>query len=121
MARLPLTVYIPVGGYPVGQPAANSADFVFAEPGTPADGISFPLTGEEILLAQNTTGGALTVTINSTPDPHGRTGDITAYSVGANEFAAFGPFPTSGWVQTDGKLYAVGSATGLKFAVLRPA
>jgi len=121
MARLALTEYVPVGGYPVLPVAANAADFAFAEPGVPGDGISFTLTGKEILLVFNSTAGALTVTINSVNDERNRSGDIAAYSVGANEYAAFGPFPTTGWRQSTGLLHAVGSAAGLKFAVVRPA
>jgi len=75
----------------------------------------------DILLAYNTTGGALTFTVSSVADPEmGRTGDITAYSVAANKIAAVGPLTMMGWAQpTTGWLHLTASAVGIHFGVLR--
>jgi hypothetical protein len=75
-------------------------------------------TGKEVIVAHNTDVGAVTVTITSVP-VHGRSGDVTAYSLGAGEIALFGPYPTTGWRQTDGYLYFEASDVDCKFAVLK--
>jgi hypothetical protein len=120
MARLAITPATVVGPYLTGQPAADSLDILFTGPAVASDGISFPLTGREVMIMRNihaTT--AQTVTITSAPDPQGRTQDVTAYSLGAGEFAAFLPSQLPGWRQADGNLYAVGGTTDIKFAILR--
>jgi len=120
MARLAVTAFTPPGSYPAALPlVADAADFTFTGPGVAADGISFLNVGREILLARNIHAtNAATVTISSVAYL-GRTGDITAYSLAAGDFAAFGPFDPTGWNQSGGLVYAVGSATDIKFAVLK--
>ena len=104
---------------PYGTYSANAADLTMAAAAAPATGNMFVASGRDLVVAQNTTGGALTVTITSTACPqYNRTGDITAYSIGANEYAVFGPFPREGWVQTDGYIYLEASAVGVKFGVV---
>ncbi|HYI67132.1 MAG TPA: hypothetical protein VEW95_09430 [Candidatus Limnocylindrales bacterium] len=120
MARLALTVQEPPSAYPTLPLAANDADVTFTAAGAAfADGASFPMTGRELLLVRNPSGGALTVTINSVSDSRKRTGDITAYSIGAGEVAAFWPNRTEGWRQTTGLLHFAASAAELEFAVIR--
>lgn len=120
MARLALTVQEPPSAYPTLPLAANDADVTFTAAGADfADGASFAMTGREILLVRNPTGGALTVSIDSVADSRRRTGDVTAYSIGAGEIAAFWINRTEGWRQSDGTLHFEGSATGLEFAVIR--
>ncbi len=116
MARQSHTAQILLGAYKTY--GVNLADYVYLAADTVNDEET-TLSGREIVLVQNTTGGALTCTFTSVASPLNRTGDITAYSVGANEFAMFGPFEITGWQQTDGKLYFSGSAVGLEFAVIR--
>jgi hypothetical protein len=96
---------------------ANAADLTM----TAADATSKELTahtGKVLVVAQNTGAGARTVTITSTVDGGGRTGDIAAYSIGAGEYAVFGPFDLDGWVQTDGKLYLEAEHAEVKFGVV---
>ena len=52
-------------------------------------------------------------------DDLSRTGDITAYSIGAAEYAFFGPFAVEGWRQTDGKIHVACSHADIKFALVR--
>lgn len=78
----------------------------------------FPLTGREIVIIQNTDTVARTVTITSTPDPQGRTRDISAVSIAAGAIAVVGPFGLPGWIQTDGMLYLEASAATVKFGVI---
>ncbi len=120
MARLILTVQEVLGKYPATPLVANSADFTWTASGADfADGFGYGMTGRELLLVQAPAAGARTVTISSTPDEMGRSGTITAYSVGANEFAVLGPFPKEAWAQTNGQLYGAASADDVNLAVLR--
>lgn len=121
MARLALTPITTLGSYPTLPVTANAADFAFTAAGASfADGFSFPQTGRELLLIRNPTGGALTVTLSSVAAKRTkRTGDVTAYSVGASEFAVFGPFSADGWKQTDGNVYGAASAATLELAVIK--
>ena len=122
MARLALTPQAPpsLNGYPALPLSADSADLTFTPAGASfADGAGFAMSGRELLIVRNPTAGALTATITSVADRRKRTGNITAYSIGAGELAVFGPFPPEGWQQSDGQLYIAGSAAGLEFAVLR--
>jgi len=120
VARLTVVPAVVVGPYATGQPAADSLDIVFTGPATASDGIGFAATGREILLVRNIHATlAQTVTFTSVADPQGRTQDVTAYSIGAGEFAAFNFSQMVGWVQSTGQIFAVGSTTDIKFAVLR--
>lgn len=117
MPRTALTPQSPPGAYP-GTIAANAADLSFAAADV-ANKNQVALTGKEMLIVRNDNAGAQTVTINSVADSYARTGDITAYSIGAGEYAFFGPFPVAGWRQTDGNLYLEGSHADIKFAVIK--
>lgn len=120
MARLALTPKSLPAKYPALPITANALDFAFTPAGADfADGASFPMTEKEILIVHNANVGAQTVTISSVVDPYNRTGNITAYSLAAGEYAVFPQFQKSGWMQSDGNLYFAASATDVEFAVLR--
>lgn len=100
---------------------AGSADFTFAA-GTITDGDTFACTGREILLVTNTDAvNAETITITSVDDEKGRAEDITAYSLAAGDFVAFGVGLTNskGWKSTAGNIRITVSAATVKVAVLR--
>lgn len=78
----------------------------------------FLSTGKEILLARNDDAGAQTVTVTSTADPQGRTGDITADSIAAAAYHAWQKFPVSGWRNTAGEIVVTASDAGIFLAVL---
>jgi hypothetical protein len=117
-AQTPLTVITPLGPYITGQPSAGTLNF------TPAacdasNGNSFPITGREILIVENSGMSAYTVTISSVADFLGRTNDITTYSVGAGDFAAFSfRGGVTGWKQSDGTVHLACSNASILFAVL---
>ena len=120
MAILTLTVQELPAKYPATPLTANSADFTWTAAGANfADGFRFAHTGKEILLVRNDNVAAQTVTILSEPNTKGRRGDITAYSVGIGEYAAFPPFPLAGWRSAAGYLVGAASATDVMLAVLR--
>lgn len=77
-----------------------------------------PMSGPFILVCQNTSGSAITLTVNSVADALRRTGDITAYSIGANLTSILKFTSSLGWKQADGNLYYQGSAVGLKIAAV---
>lgn len=117
MARTNIPVITPIGAFPVLPLTALQAQFVFTAADV-ANGNSSPMTGRELLIIQNTDAGAQTVTIVSAPDANGRSGDITTYSLPASTFAMLGPFTTSGWRQSSGKLFFNASNANVKFAVV---
>ena len=117
MARVTHTPKALTVGYPTLQPPANSLDVAFLAADTVNDE-QVVHTGKEMILAQNTDAGAQTVTITSVAI-NGRTGDVTAYSIGAGEFAYFGPYPTKGFRQTNGFLYFEASSALVKFLVFK--
>jgi len=120
MAVLDLTPQTVIPKYPATPLTANAADFVWTAAGADfADGARFPHTGKEIILVRNDNVGAQTVTIESAVDEKNRVGNITTYSVGIGEYAAFPPFPVVGWRQTTGYLMLEASAADVSFAILR--
>lgn len=116
MARVTLTAYAPLGTLGTLY-TAGAADLTM----TAADASNKQQvvhSGKVLVVAHNTGASAYTITITSTVDYAGRTGDVSAYSLGAGEYAVFGPFDLDGWVQTDGKLYFEASNASVKFAVV---
>lgn len=118
MSQTALTVQPVVGPYPALPVAALALAVAFAA-GDNANGNSFPVTGKEVILVQNSDSVAQTVTLSSVADALNRTGDITAYSIPAGAFAAFTPSQITGWKQTDGTMHLACSAATIKFAILR--
>ena len=121
MARLALSPIVSLGSYPSLPLSAGAADFAFTPAGASyADGFSFPLTGRELLIVHNGNVGAQTVTLDSVPaNRTSREGDVSAYSLAADDYAIFGPFAMDGWEQSDGNFHGEGSATDVEFAVLK--
>lgn len=118
MARQTLTKTTVVGPYPTLQPAANSLDVTFAA-AIVADKEQFVMSGNDVLLVWNTDAvNPYTFTVTSVADERNRTGDITTYSVGAGEIAAFKFSAQKGWMQSGGYCYIEASNVAIKFAVL---
>ena len=116
MARKDIPIITPKGPYP-GTVSATGLDFVW----TTADNVNsdqFPLTGRELILINNTSGGALTITLTSAADPQGRTGDITTYSVGIALYSCFWAGNLVGW-NNAGYFYMTSSAATMKYAIIR--
>lgn len=98
---------------------ANGADFTLTAGDTGTD--TFQCTGREILIAFNSGAGARTLTITSQSDEKGRSLDITAYSLGAGEYAVFGVGLTNskGWKNTANLITVDVEHAEVKWAVLR--
>ena len=118
MARSTLTKVSALGSYPTLALTANSVDLPMAAT-VVADKTQFVASGKDLVIAHNTGGSAYTVTITSVADGRTkRTGDITSYSIGAGEYAVFGPFEREGWMQSDGYVYLESNDTSVKFGVV---
>ncbi|MBI5964938.1 MAG: hypothetical protein HY863_15775 [Chloroflexi bacterium] len=118
MARQTLTKVTLLGSYPALPIAANAADVAFVAADVTNKEQIVP-GGNDLIVVWNTHAtNPYTVTFNSVADDKNRTGDITAYSIGAGEIAMFGPFKQTGWMQTDGKMYMEASNAAIKYAVI---
>jgi len=117
MARTALTVQTPKGPYP-GTVAAEALDFTWAA-GDDVNDNDFVFTGRELILCRNDDAAAQTIGFVSVADAQKRLGDITAYSVGIGEYAAFWAGNVLGWSQTGGKFHIDVSDPDLKFAIIR--
>ncbi len=117
MARTPLTIQTPKGPYP-GSVAAEALDITW-EAGDATNNNEIAATGKELLLVRNDDVGAQTFTLVSAADPFKRSADITAYSLGAGEYAAFWLGALTGWIQSDRKFHLNPGNANLKFAVLK--
>ena len=60
----------------------------------------FVASGNDLVVAYNSSVGALTVTIESSDDERGREEDITAEAIAAGAMRVFGPFKNLGWRQS---------------------
>ena len=118
MARDTFTPVVAGGPYPTLQPTAASLDFALVAINA-TNKCQVALTGKELLLVQNTGAGARTFTVSSVADALKRSGDITAYSLGAGKFMVLGPFAIEGWRQSDGNLYFEGEHAEIKVTVIR--
>jgi hypothetical protein len=84
------------------------------------NGNSFTVTGQEILVVQNSGASAYTFTVQSVADPFGRTDtSLTNYSVAAGGIAMIELKYLIGWQQTGQVAYTSCSNASLKFAIVR--
>ena len=117
MARVSLTVQQILGPFPTLPVDAGGLDAAFTAADA-ANGNDFTATGFNLLLAKNTGAGARTVTFFSVTDQYNRTGDVTAYSIGAGEIAVFYFGPAPGWSQSTGKINVTAEHAEVELAVL---
>lgn len=116
MARTSVTVTTMLGAYG-DYSVANAADITFQAADT-VNQNQVLLREGDILLVWNQGGSAYTFTVSSV-ELFGRTGDVSAYSVGVGEIAVFGPAKFAGWKQSDSMLYFEGNNASIYFAILR--
>ena len=115
MTRATLTKTTPLGTLGTSY-TANAADLTMTAANV-SDKNQFAASGKDFLVAYNTGAGAHTVTITSTMDDNGRTGDIV-YALGAGELAVLGPLDLEGWVQTNWKIYLEADSAEVFLGVL---
>lgn len=119
MPRVTITKQVPSGPFITLQPAANSLDLTqLAADVTNKE--QFVPSGDDLLIVHNSGASPYTITITSAVDPTTkRTGDITAYSLGAGELAIFRFKGNAGWAQSDGRIYIEASNAAVKWSVLQ--
>lgn len=97
-----------------GAPAANALDATFTAIDV-GNGNRTLNNGQLMLIFVNShETNAYTVTVTSVADQNGRTGDITAYSLAAGEYAIVGPLKTEGWTQTTGYVHYTAENAAVK-------
>lgn len=122
MPKTNIATQQPVGPYPAGGSVSAGALKINFTAADVSNSNEFIFTGKEILLVTNSGMSPYTVTFTSAPDEHGRTEDVTAYSVPAGETHAFSfRQGSAGWLQSDGHVYFSGSNAALLFAIIAPA
>ncbi len=118
MARTTLTRTTPLGPYPSLPVSANGLDVVMTAADI-ANNNQILLDGPMIVIAQNTDTVDRTITLTSSSDPQNRTGDIFAYTLSADEIAAFKIDQVAGWKQADGYLYLQANNAAVKLGAIR--
>lgn len=116
MPRTALAAVTPKGPYP-GTISANLLDVAFTAADAGNSNTTPFLGNRMMLVARNSGAGARTITFTSVADSRGRTGDVTAFSIGAGEYIAF-IFERDGWQQSDGALYWAAEHAEVLVAVL---
>lgn len=111
MAVVPITVKQMPAKYPSLPPTALSLDLGAGTSMTVvADGVSFPLTGKEIIFVKGGAAGHA-LTIKSVPDALKRTGDIV-YTVGIGVYSCLPQVQPAGFMQADGTCVITSDAGG---------
>jgi hypothetical protein len=117
MARTSITPVALVGPYPTLPVSANALDIALTAADVANKNQAAQAGSRQLLVAFNSGATPHTVTITSAADDKNRTGDLSAYSVGAGELAAF-LMKSGGWRQSDSKLYFEADHAEIKFAVI---
>lgn len=118
MPRTSIAAQTPKGPYP-GTITSNLLDVTW----TAADSVNAHTTAwgpgnRMLILWRNSGAGARTVTVTSSASfAHARTGDVTAFSLGAGEYGAL-IVERDGWIQSDGALYHTAEHSEVLVAVL---
>ena len=118
MGRTTLTRTTPLGAYPSLPVAADALDITLTAADT-TNNNQIVLDGPMLIIAHNSGASARTLTLTSANDLQKRTGDITAYSIGAGEVACFKIDNQSGWRQSDGFLYLAANHAEVKIGAVR--
>lgn len=118
MPRTTLTRTTPLGPYPTLPVAADALDLVMTAADAANDN-QFVLDGSVLIVAHNTGVGARTITLTSKADDRNRTGDVTSYSIGADEYMCFKVDNTVGWRQSDGFMYLDAEHAEVKIGIIR--
>ena len=99
MARVAVSAQACPGAYPTLPVGAGSRDVSFQAYDAGLGCQATIVDGKTLILVRNEhVSDAKTVTFKSVADSvYKRTGDITTYSLAANDTALFGPFKLAGW------------------------
>jgi hypothetical protein len=120
MAVVPLTVFQMPAKYPVLPITALALNIGVGQSMTVVgDGVSFPCTGREIIIALGGAGSHV-LTVASQPDVYKRTGDLV-YTLGIGLYCVLPQIQPAGFMKTDGTVVITsdGGGTDVKFWCLR--
>jgi hypothetical protein len=119
MPRTNIAAQTPVGPFPAGGAVSAAALKITLTAADTSNQNKAPFSGKDVLLAYNSDTGSHTITITSAPDEHGRSADISSYSIPAGEIHMFSfRQGGAGWQQADGNIYFQANDATVKFAVL---
>lgn len=79
----------------------------------------FVAEGADLIIAHNTGASERSITITSSPDPYGRSGDIDSEAIAAGAISIYGPLKVAGWIQSDGKIYLEADNAEVEFGVIK--
>ena len=114
MGRTTLTKTTAPGGY------ASAGVTVTMAAADTVNKNQFVASGNDLVVAYNSSGGGLTVTIESSNDERGREEDITAEAIAAGAVRIFGPFKNLGWRQSGEQyIYLEASAADVLLGVIQ--
>jgi hypothetical protein len=117
MARTNVVAQTCPGAYPALPITPDARDITWLGANVSDKNDTALVAGKTLVLARNVDSGAHTVSFTSVADSLNRKGDITTYSVGADQVALFGPFTTIGWA-SGGRLLFEGDNINIEFAVI---
>lgn len=78
----------------------------------------FASSGNDFLIAHNTTGGVLHIGLETIANVWGRTADIATHDIAANAIHMYGPFKNPGWIQSNGTIRVSAQAVGIEFGII---
>lgn len=113
-----ITMNTPVGPYP-SSVSTDEMKITWSVAAGSGATETIRATGRELLLMLNTAGTAKDVTLYAQADPMNRDNDITGYSIGAGEYAAFAFTNTVGWRDATGEIVVEAESTDIWFAAIR--
>jgi len=86
-----------------------------------ANDSDFAVTGKELLIVFNSTGGSLNLLLTSQPEPvtqRATNPNPLSIAIPAGDTRMFGPFPRVGWADTTGRMKMQASAARLRAVIL---
>lgn len=113
MARTDLTKTDAPGSY------ADAGVAVTMAAADDVDKNQFTAEGNDLIIAHNTGASERNITITSSADAFGRTGDISSEAIAAGAIRIYGPLKVAGWIQSDGKVYLEADNAEVEFGVIK--
>lgn len=113
MARTALTLTVAPG------PNPTAGVVLTLSAGDASNNNQFPFTADQLLLVLNTDTDPGSITLTSSADDSGRTGDVTD-AIPAGDMYVYGPFADkTGWVQSGNLFFLSPEAATVEIAVVK--
>ncbi len=113
-----VTIQVAEGAFDTA--SAGDLDFTFAASDS-GNGNSIATNGKVLILLKNTNVGAQTVTVTSVTSDKNRSGDITAYSMAADDLVVLtqGLITRKGWSDSNGNIILTTASNDVHIAAIR--